>query len=208
MLVSERYRAQMLEAVNVHLRKWQRRPLEEITTEVMEEARRTYLATEGRKTLKGVEIKVPHTVGGFNRVVRLVSALFGWAVKKRKYLPTRPWHLTERKVQQVPRSDLWPEQVRGFLNAVRTHTHSRIIRLSVEIQIGLGLRETETASARWEWLSWRQGLYSPGATKNRRTRHIPILDWLAADLREEWERQGKPSRGLILPYGTDGTQVY
>lgn len=196
-VVADRYREQMIEAIDTHFSKWNHLPLDEITTAVCEEARRCYLATMGRKTLKGITFEVPHTIGGANRLIRLISALYGWALK-RKLISQRPWHLGERKVQQVPRVVLWPEQVRPFFESVKSHTRSRAITLAIQLQIGLGLRETESATARWEWVSWRTQSFNPGATKNRKTRQIPIPPWLLHTLGVEWDRQGKPTTGLIL----------
>jgi len=187
----------MVEVIETHFAKWNHLSLDEISTEICEEARRRYLATKGSKMLKGKTIEVPHSIGGANRLIRLVSALYGWALK-RKLISARPWHLGERKVQQVPRVVLWPEQVRPFFEAVRKHTRSRVITFSIQFQIGLGLRETETATARWEWISWRTEIFNPGSTKNRKTRQIPIPGWLLDGLKTEWQRQGKPSTGLIF----------
>ena len=196
-VVADRYRKQMVEVIETHFAKWNHLSLDGISTEICEEARRRYLATKGKKTLKGKPIEVAHTIGGANRLVRLISALYGWALK-RKLISARPWHLGERKVQQVPRVVLWPEQVRPFFKGVGQHTRSRAITLSIHLQVALGLRETETATARWEWVSWRTEIFTPGATKNRKTRQIPIPGWLLDDLKTEWQRQGKPSTGLIF----------
>lgn len=196
---SERYLAQMVEAVETHFAPYKDTPIDQFTTEMMEGARKRYLATQGRKTLHGVEVRVGHTIGGANRLIRLLSALYGWAIKKRKYIDRKPWDLTETKVQEVPRPIVWPEQVQSYLKAVDAHTAKLAIRMGIRIQIGLGLRESEAGGARWEWLSWRQSEYVPGETKNRRTRKVPIPAWLLGLFKKEWLRQGKPSRGLILP---------
>lgn len=198
-VVSDRYIVQMVEAVELHFTNYRDVPLDQITTEIMEGARKKYLATQGRKTLHGVEVRVDHTIGGANRLIRLMSSLYGWAVKKRKYLPARPWDLSETKTQETPRAVVWPEQVQEFLRATDAHTNKRVIRMGIRMQIGLGLRESEAGGARWEWLSWRQEDYSPGDTKNRRTRKIPVPHWLLDLLRAEWIRQGRPTKGLILP---------
>lgn len=200
-VVSGRYLEQMAEMVQIHLGKWKDLPLNEITTEIVEKARKHYLANKGKKTLKGTTFSVEHSKGGANRLVRLLSALYGWAIRSRKYLKERPWHLSEVKVQQRARAVVWPEQVRPFLAAVGNTTRSRIIALSIRMQIGLGLRESETGTAEWEWVDWRNATYMPGKTKNRKVRQIPIPQWLMEELRREWERQGRPSRGLLLRYG-------
>ena len=196
-VVAPRYQEQMIATVETHFGKWNHLPLEEITTAIFEEARSRYLSTMGTKVLHGKTIEMAHSIGGANRLIRLISALYGWAIK-RKMIPQRPWQLQERKVQQVPRVVLWPEQVRAFFDSVGRHTRSRSITLSIQLQVGLGLRETETATARWEWISWRSEQYTPGATKNRKTRQVPLPGWLLDILKSEWQRQGSPTTGLIL----------
>lgn len=93
-VVSARYLEQMGEMVQIHMGKWKDLPLNEITTEIVEKARKQYLASKGKKTLKGTTFSVEHSKGGANRLVRLLSALYGWAIRSRKYLKERPWHLS------------------------------------------------------------------------------------------------------------------
>lgn len=206
--VSPRYREQMLEAVRIHMRDWKDLPITEITSEVMEQVIHDYNANNGTKTLKGVEVSVEHSEGGGNRIIRLISALFGWCVRTKKWISERPWDCAECKVQEISRPILWPEQVQEFLSNVEKSTESRIIRLSIFMQIGLGLRESETATANWRWFKRRNAIFEPSITKNRKIRAIPVPAWLNNLLIEEWERQGQPSAGLILPYGGLDQQVY
>lgn len=203
-----RYIDQMVKTVQVHMSPYKHLPLDEITTEIMEKARKKYLTSKGEKVLKGVNLKVEHSLGGANRLIRLISALFGWAIKRRQYIEKRPWNLSEVKVQQLPRPVVWPEQVRPFLEGVNKTTRSRVISLSIRMQLALGLRESETSSADWSWVSWRTSHYIPGKTKNRKLRQIPIPHWLLQGLREEWERQGKPTRGIILKHGAGEDPIY
>lgn len=207
-VLSERYRQQMIEAVEIHLALYRDQPLDQLTTEMMELARKRYIQGRGAKALKGVAYSVGHSIGGANRLIRLISALYGWAIKQRGYLSSRPWRMTETKVQRTSRPIVWPEQVQAYFAAVDRHTRSTIIRLSIRMQIGLGLRETETSTADWQWVNWRTKSYAPGATKNRKTRQIPIPGWLFDLLRERWETLGKPSRGLVLPYDEDESLIY
>lgn len=202
-VLSERYLDQALESLDRHWAGIAKDPLNEISTEKIDKLRSTYLSTSGYKTLKGHRITVPHTLGGWNRQVRLLSAVFGWAIRDRKYISSRPWHARERKVQQTGRPVVWPEQVQAYLKAVDAHTRKTVIRLGIRMQLGLGLRESEAGGARWEWLTWRQEEYLPGDTKNRKTRRIPIPGWLLDLLLAEWNRQGRPTGGLILPDAED-----
>jgi integrase len=204
---SPRYLEQMLESVRLHMVACKDLMLDEIDTKRIEKARELYLSTQGEKTLKGVTFTVEHTIGGANKVFRCLSALYGWAIR-RNYISTRPWKLKEEKVQQEPRSIVWPEQVRPFLDAVDATTHTPNTALSIRLQIALGLRESETSSADWQWVSWRTAHYIPGKTKNRKIRQIPIPPWLLEVLTAHWEALGKPSRGLILKYGDTGDNVY
>jgi integrase len=157
--------------------------------------------------LKGSTFTVEHTIGGANKVFRCLSALYGWAIR-RNYITTKPWKLKEEKVQQEPRNIVWPEQVRPFLAAVDATTHTPNTALSIRLQVALGLRESETSSADWQWLSWRTAHYTPGKTKNRKIRQIPIPVWLLELLQAHWEGLGKPTRGHILKYGDAGDTVY
>lgn len=204
-VVSSRYRQQMVEAVERHLAPHKDLPLDQLTTEMLELARKQYLHSVGRKTLKSIEYVVGHSTGGANRLIRLISALYGWAIKSRNYIESRPWTIQESRVQRAPRPVVWPEQVQGFLSAVEKRSKSKIIRLSIRMQIGLGLRESETATADWRWINWRSEVYSPGITKNRRTRQIPIPRWLLELLKAVWEEAGKPAKGLILTYRDEKT---
>jgi integrase len=76
------------------------------------------------------------------------------------------------------------------------------------MQIGLGLRETETATADWKWFERRLKTFSPGLTKSKQSRSIPVPPSLYPLLIEEWERQGKPASGHILKYRDGEKPVY
>lgn len=198
-VLSDRYLDQALESLDRHWAPISKDPMNEVTTEKVDKLRASYISGKGFKTLKGHRIEIPHTLGGWNRQVRLLSAVFGWAIRDRKYISSRPWHARERKVQQTGRPVVWPEQVQSYLAAVDSHSRKAVIRLGIRMQLGLGLRESEAGGARWEWLSWRQEEYLPGDTKNRKTRRIPIPAWLLQLLLVEWNRQGCPTHGLVLP---------
>lgn len=198
-VLADRYLAQGLEGLERHWGPIAALPLQDISSSHVEALRKAYLGSNGYRIHKGTRTIVAHTLGGWNRQIRLLSAIFGWAIRVKNYLPSRPWNAQERKVQQIARPVVWPEQVQEYLLAIDERTYRRDIALGIRMQLGLGLRETETGTSRWEWLSWRQNEYVPGATKNRRTRKVPIPAWLMALLKVEWERQGSPKRGLILP---------
>jgi integrase len=72
-------------------------------------------------------------------------------------------------------------------------------RLAIRLQLLAGLREQEALGFRWEWMSWRRGVYSPGETKSRKTREIPLAETLLGLLRARWETQGRPASGLAMP---------
>ena len=206
--VSERYREQMMEAVLIHMKPWKKLPVSEITSDVMTKAVDLYQKSPGTKTLKGKVISTSHSTGGSNRLIRLISALYGWLVEPKKLLAARPWTCGEESIQKLPRSIVWPEDVKKFLEAMEKSTQSKNIRLSIRMQIGLGLRESETSSADWRWLDRRNAVYRPGKTKNKDTREIPVPKRLFGILMAEWEAQGRPMRGLILPYGEANDPIY
>ena len=206
--VSDRYLAQMLEAVQIHMKDWKHWDVSDISSDVMNLATTAYLATDGKKVLKGKTISVPHTTGGANRLIRLMSALFGYIVETKQWLPARPWKCKEGKVQKTSEPIVWPENTQQFLTKVDESTSKSIIRMGVRMQIGMGLRETETSTADWRWLDRRTQTYCPGKTKNRDSREVPIPIWLFEELMAEWERQGRPARGLIIPYKDGEKPVY
>ncbi len=206
--VSERYREQMMEAVRIHMKEWKDLPISEITSDVMTTAVNRYRDSTGSKVLKGVQITVTHSKGGSNRLIRLISALYGWMIEPKKWIEVRPWKVKEAKIQQQSRPVVWPEDVKSFLQAVDQSSHSKNIRLSIRMQIGLGLRETETSTADWRWFDRRNACYYPGLTKNDDTREIPVPPWLHKLLMQEWQDQGKPTKGLILKYGDEGEPIY
>ena len=206
--VAERYREQMLEAVGIHMSEWKGYPVDAVTSDIMSQAVTKYLGTDGKKVLKGKSISVKHTIGGANRLIRLVSALYGWMMDIKKWFDVRPWRHSQLKSQKEQEPVVWTEDIQTFVNKVDDSTSKRIIRLSIRMQIGLGLRETETATADWKWFERRLKTFSPGLTKSKRPRSIPVPPSLYPLLIEEWERQGKPASGHILKYRDEGKPVY
>ncbi|MBS1729859.1 MAG: tyrosine-type recombinase/integrase [Bacteroidetes bacterium] len=103
----------------------------------------------------------------------------------------------------------WPEQVQAFLREVDRgafawsgqvveREREPHVRLAIRLQIGLGLRETEALGFRWEWLDRRNRVYTPGATKNRKTRIIPVPEWLFLELEQLWETAKRPATGFAM----------
>ena len=211
------YTLQMGSLIPRYLGPWMDRPLDQVDSAAMEHARSEYLAGQGtvRRVFPGGQEyrwRLSHTEGGANTLLKMVNALYGWLIEHRPEwgLRTRPYRLKRIKVQETPAPILWPEQVQAYLQALdrgafqwagRTCHRSREadVRLAVRAQIGLGLREGEALGMDWAWVRWRDGVYQPGRTKNRKTREIPVPGWLLAELEQRWKAAGGPIAGLVMP---------
>ncbi len=206
--VAARYKEQMLEAIEIHMKEYNHLHVGSINTSIISAAIQKYLTTDGSKTLKGKTYSVKHSEGGANRLLSLLSALYTWILDDLEWIECMPWRKKLLKTQKTTKPVVFSERVQEFLPAVDKSTSKPIIRLSIKMQLGLGLRETETSTADWKWFIQRNKTYSPGLTKNKKTRSIPVPEWLFEELRNEWLRQGKPSHGLILRYKEGSRPVY
>jgi integrase/recombinase XerC len=162
--------------------------------------------SEGRgyRTGQDWEATRTHTEGGANNLVKNLSSLLGWCVDQ-GFIEARPFKIKALKAQERPEGIVWPEQVQAFLEVAykggRSHSkqpdkppeHSYT---AMRMMLTLGLREDEALTARWEWFDERRMVYSPGKTKNRKVREIPVPPALALHLGAI--RNGK-EKGLILP---------
>jgi len=185
---ADRHRANVRSSLELHLQDLLPLPLDQVTTEVVEDARAAYLTSKGKGHRPGQEgeWELDHTVGGANKVVQNLGAVIGWAVA-RGTLRSMPFKLKLLKAQESVEPVLWPEKVQAFLaEADRGHKllphafpHAAT---AMRLMLQLGLREDEALNARWEWLDRRRQVYVVGAAKNRKLReiHVPatLLDHL------------------------------
>ena len=121
-----------------------------------------------------------HAPATANMALRYLGAWCRWAASQ-NWLPGMPYNLQPVRWQQAPRPVLRPEQVQAFLAAV-DRTTSAEVRAAVRLMLGLGLREAEVLGARWEWL--RDGSYTVGLAKSKRSRTVPVPAWVAAAIAE------------------------
>lgn len=203
------YVDQMGHLVRTHLAPHLGLPLDALTTEAMERARSAYLGTVGNQERFGKKWALPHSVGGANTLLKMVNALYGWVIRSRGWIKQRPYRLARKKAQEKVKAIIWPEQVQAFLREVDRgafawsgqvveREREPHVRLAIRLQIGLGLRETEALGFRWEWLDRRNRVYTPGATKNRKTRIIPVPEWLFLELQQLWETVKRPATGFAM----------
>lgn len=208
-ILSKNYVFQMGHLIRTYLKPHLGWPVDQLDTPAMEQARKTYLSTKAKLKNGGTQWEVAHTEGGANTFLKMVNALYGWLSRSRG-LRQRPYTLDRLKPQEVPEPVVWPEQVQAFLVEVdrgaflwcgKTVYREREDdqKLAIRLQLGLGLREGEALGLKWEWIRWRDGVYQPGKTKNRRTREVPIPVWLLRVLEARWKAAGRPAAGLVMP---------
>lgn len=179
----------------LHLYTLGEKPVNAITTSDIELARNAHLET--------------HAPSSANHWLRLMKLIAMWAVK-REIIPALPWKVQMLKVQRKPRSMLPIDVANTWFAAVDNAARTRAVGTAVRLMFGLGLRESESSTARWEWIDWERATYTPGITKGREAKPVPMADWLIehlAPLRRESgliaaRRDGRPlpagfSRGAI-----------
>jgi integrase len=171
------------------------KPVNAITTSDIERARNAHLES--------------HAPSSANHWLRVLKLLGMWAVR-REIIPALPWKVQMLKVQRKPRSMLPIDVASTWFAAVDKSARAPAVGTAVRLMFGLGLRESESSSARWEWIDWERATYTPGITKGREAKPVPMADWLIAHLvplrRESGliatRRDGRPlpagfSRGAI-----------
>ncbi|RFP32434.1 site-specific integrase [Duganella sp. BJB476] len=143
-------------------------PVNLITTQLVELARNTHLAT--------------HKPASANHWLRILKLLANWAVK-REIIPALPWRVKMLKLQKRPRSILPVDVAKAWFVAVDVAARGEpSAATAIRMMFGLGLREGEAAGARWEWIDWQRATYTPGVTKGREAEPVPLPDWLAEHL--------------------------
>lgn len=162
------------------------KPISEITTRDMELARNEHLST-----------REPASVNHWLRIHRLVT---NWAVAQ-GMLQRRPWNVAMLSTQKRPRKILPLDVAMTWFEAIdRAGRRSWAVATAIRFMFGLGLRESESASARWEWIDWERRTYTPGITKGKEAKPIPMPAWLVAHLQPK-----RQSSGLITAR-RDGSQ--
>jgi len=202
---ADRHRANVRSSLELHLVELLLLPLDQISTEIVENARTAYLGCKGRGHRPGQEGEwaLEHTVGGANKVVQHLSSVVGWAVR-RGTLPALPFKLSPLKAQENVEPVLWPEKVQAFL-VEADQGHKLLVHpfphaaTAMRLMLQLGLREAEARGARWEWLDRRRRVYTVGQAKSREVREIPVPSWLLDHLDRVLGPTTAAPIGLILP---------
>ena len=203
---ADRHRANVRSSLQLHLQDLLPLPLDQITTEAVENARAAYLGSTGTGHRPGQEgtWNLTHTMGGANKVIQNLSSVVGWAVR-RGTIPAMPFKLSPLKPQAEVEPVLWPEKVQAFLHESdgwRAQTAGAPLppaATAMRMMLQLGLREAEARTARWEWLDRRRQVYTVGQAKNRELRQVHV----PAALMDHLDRVLGPTTalpaGLILP---------
>lgn len=138
--------------------------IDELTTDLVEEARNEYLKE--------------HAPASANQWLKVLRLLCSWAVR-REVIPAVRFHVRALTVQKKPRAILPTSLAQQWLAAVDDHEGDRpAVRIAVRLMLGMGLREIETVTADWRWLDWDRRVYVPGETKGREADPIPVPAWL------------------------------
>jgi integrase len=138
--------------------------IDELSTEVIEDARLEHLKTHSRASA--------------NHWLKSIKVVCNWAVR-RKVIPMLPWSVKVIKMQKRPRAILPVSMAAAWLEHVDAAAAQRPgVSVAVRLMLGAGLRESETITACWEWLDWERGTYTPGITKGREADPVPLPRWL------------------------------
>jgi integrase len=167
--------------------------LPEVTKAKLEDLRTAYLAatsTAGR----------PHTPAGANKLVALVTTWLNWAISREDIeLHALPFKIEALGMDETVKPVVWPEQVGPFLAEIRRRQRCADAGDLCQAQITLGVREDEALGARWEWVGWRNHVYTVGNSKTGKAREVPMMKSFEAILRARWTAAGEPAEGLIFP---------
>lgn len=153
--------------------------IDELSTELIEDARVAHLKTHSRASA--------------NHWLKAIKVACNWAVR-RKLIPMLPWSVKLIKMQKRPRTTLPVSMAAKWLVEVDAASTRRPgVSIAVRLMLGVGLRESETITAQWEWLDWDRGTYTPGKTKGREADPVPVPRWLL-----DYLTPMRQSAGLIV----------
>lgn len=153
----------------LHLYSLEKERICDITTEKVENARNEYLRE--------------HAPSSANLWLKHLKLVMMWAIR-RKMLTAMPWRVQLLKVQAKPKPVLPVAVARQWIEAVDELTKpDPSVATAIRMMLGLGLREIEAAGAEWGWIDWEAKRYTPGKTKGKEAKAIPIPPWLIDHLR-------------------------
>lgn len=159
----------------------------------------THITTEDVERCRNLYLQDDHQPASANHWLRILKLLTLWAVR-RKMLMQCPWSVKPLKVQQRPRPIMPLAVVKTWLSEIdKAAARAPAVGTAVRLMFGLGLRESETITARWEWIDWERLTYTPGITKGKEAKPIPLPAWLVAHLRPLYQVAG------LIAFRPDGS---
>jgi integrase len=216
-VVSPKHRDQVEFTITNHFADLAHTPMAEISLLDLERAQTKLLATPA--VLRRGDQVIGHrtrTEGGVNTSFKLLTVLWTWALNRDYPVGEMP-KVAKLTPQEITEPVVWPELVPAFLHAVdfvpvrldkdgnrakwrpgKPTPRPEDQRLAIRLQLLLGLRENEALGFDWRWMDFRQEVYRPGETKNRKVREIAVEPDLLTRLRQRWEAQGSPAAGLAM----------
>lgn len=188
---SESHQQNVLGDVMAHMEALHHKPLDEITTHDVKDVMRAFLE---RKNHMGRY----NTPGGANHVLRSLGSVMGWA-EENEIIDHRNYRVKAIKQQEVPKTALWIEELKPFLDAVG-RTAPPDARDLIILEMGMGLRESEARHAMIEHTNLQRMEHTPFhpvvGTKGGEAKARPIPEWTRPHL--ERMIAGRRS-GLIVP---------
>ncbi len=153
----------------------------------------------------------PHNEGGLRTILIDLRTTLNFAVEQ-ELIPKLPFKVKGLKVQEKPVQAIVAADANNFIQAVDSISNRIQVRLAIRILLFLGLRISELTGMRWEWFRAGFTEYTPGLTKGKEAKGLPIPLFLAemmTEYREEtrrhWAIAGRPIPDWVF-WDTDGTQ--
>ena len=141
-----------------------------------------HLAEIDSSALSKIHRSLKNTPYRANRVLALVSAIFGWAI--RNDAARAKWGINENPVKGIERyyeekRETWltQEQLAALENALAAYP-DRCVADAIRLLILTGSREAEVLRAEWAQFDLKRGFWTKPShhTKQKKTEHVPLSD--------------------------------
>lgn len=93
-----------------------------------------------------------------------------------------PFQVKPLRVQRKPRTTIPATAVPEFIAVAGKVSRNPQVAIMLRVHLALGLREREVLEMRWSWFDPEQMTYTPGRTKGKEARVIPVPAWLWTQL--------------------------
>jgi len=141
-----------------------------------------------------------------NRVVALLSALFGVAIRLR-LLTENPAKGVHRNVEQPRKKYLTEDEAKRLLEAIKKLRHPQSAN-AIRLLLLTGARKGETLAAKWTDIDIKNGVWTkPGATTKQRTTHRVVLSSSACALLADMHKN-RTSQVWVFPGGDDEDKTH